>query len=117
MIPRFAAALKAALAIPVLMTLAVAASHAGKETGLDRYVHAPDPNYKYELVKTIPGEGYKTFVIDLTSQAWRTAAEVNHPIWKHWLTIIKPDEVKSTTGFLYITGGSIGEKAPKNRAL
>lgn len=93
--------------------LALAASGAGvKETGLDRYVHAPDPNYKYELVKTIPGKGYTMYVIDMTSQAWRTAAEVNHPIWKHWLVIIKPDEVKTTTGFLFITGGSIDEKTP-----
>jgi PhoPQ-activated pathogenicity-related protein len=112
MIPRLLPAVKAALVIPVLMSAGWAADHAQKETGLDRYVHAPDPNYKYEYVKTIPGEGYQTFVIEMTSQAWRTAAEVNHPIWKHWITIIKPDEVKSTTGFLFITGGSINEKAP-----
>ncbi len=96
----------------VLCLTVAAYAAAPKETGLDRYVHAPDANYKYELVKTIPGEGYTTYIVDMTSQAWRTAAEVNHPIWKHWLTIIKPDAVKSSTGFLFITGGSITDKSP-----
>ena len=89
-----------------------AAERAGKVTGLDRYVQAPDPNYHYDLVKTIPGDGYTTYVVDMTSQAWRSAAEVDHPIWKHWLTIVRPDQVKGTTGFLFITGGSIKDKAP-----
>ena len=93
--------------------LVAANDKAGKFTGLDRYVHAVDPNYHYELVKTIPGDGYTTFVLNMTSQQWRTAEEVDHPIWKHWLTIIRPNEVKGATGFLFITGGSINEKAPE----
>lgn len=90
-----------------------AAPKAGKSTALDRYVQAPDPNYKFELVKTIPAAGYTAYVIDLTSQAWRSAAEVDHPVWKHWLTIVKPDKVTSKTGFLFITGGSNKNKAPE----
>jgi len=89
------------------------AERAGKVTGLDRYVQAPDSNYHYELVKTIPGDGYTAYLLDMTSQAWRTAAEVDHPVWKHWLTIIRPDQVNGTTGFLYITGGKITDKAPE----
>ena len=88
---------------------AVAAQH---ETALDRYVAAPDPAYKYDLVNTIPGEGYTTYVIELTSQQYLTTAEVDRPIWKHWLTIVKPDAVKTSIGFLYITGGSTGSPAP-----
>ena len=106
---------RAALAA-LLAGLAIAGSvveRAGKFTGLDRYVQTPDPNYKYELVKKIPGEGYTAFVLEMTSQQWRTAAEVDRPIWKHWLTIIKPDEVKGTTGFLFITGGSVNDKSPE----
>ena len=82
------------------------------ETALDRYVAAPDPNYKYELVSKIAGEGYTAYVLEMTSQQWRTAAEVNQPVWKHWLTIVRPDQVSTTTGFLYITGGSMRDKAP-----
>ena len=91
----------------VLSGLAFAA-----ETALDRYVAKPDPNYKYELVSTTPGPGYTTYVLDMTSQQFRTAAEVNRPIWKHWLTIVKPDKVASNTGFLFITGGSVNDKPP-----
>ncbi len=102
----------AALAFCLIVVPGWSAERAGKVTGLDKYVQAPDSNYRYELVKTIPGDGYTTYVLDLTSQSWRSAAEVNHPIWKHWLTIVRPDQVKGTTGFLYITGGSIKDKAP-----
>jgi PhoPQ-activated pathogenicity-related protein len=82
------------------------------ETALDRYVAKSDPNYKYEVVSTTPGQGYTTYVLELTSQQFRTAAEVDRPIWKHWLTIVKPDKVASNTGFLFVTGGSINDKPP-----
>jgi PhoPQ-activated pathogenicity-related protein len=92
-----------------------AAPKAAAVTALDRYVKAPDSNYKYELVKTTPGEGFTAYVIDLTSQAWRSPAEVNKPVWKHWLTVVKPRNVSSTTGFLFITGGSNKDpKPPEN---
>jgi PhoPQ-activated pathogenicity-related protein len=48
----------------------------------------------------------------MTSQTWRSAAEVDRPEWRHWLTIIKPDTVKHSTGFLFITGGSNQSKPP-----
>jgi len=89
------------------------AAHVKHETALDRYVAAPDPNYKWELANTIEGKGYKAYVINLTSQKWRHETEVDKPIWKHWLTIIKPDEVKYSTGFLFITGGGNMSAAPK----
>jgi PhoPQ-activated pathogenicity-related protein len=37
---------------------------------------------------------------------------VNRSVWKHWLTIVKPDQVTSTTGYLFITGGSVTAAAP-----
>src|SRR5688500_7518767 len=77
------------------------------ETALDRYVKKADPTYSYTIAKTIRGEGYTLYVVDLTSQTWRTPEEVNRTVWKHWLTIVKPDRVAATTGYLYITGGSI----------
>lgn len=101
------------LSLATLTAAGRAPARAAKVTGLDKYVQAPDSNYRYELVKTIPGEEYTTYVLDMTSQAWRGAAEVDRPIWKHWLTIIRPHEVKGTTSFLYITGGSIKDKAPE----
>lgn len=83
-----------------------------KQTALDRYVYKPDLNYGFKLVNTTKGEGYTAYVLELTSQQWRTAEEVDRPIWKHWLTIIQPDKVATATGFLYINGGSNRSKMP-----
>jgi len=96
----------AVLAIPAL------SQPVAHQTALDRYVAAPDSHYKYDVVSTIPGQGYTTYIIDLTSQQWRSEKEVNRPIWKHWLTIVRPDEVKTDTGLLLISGGSVDQKAP-----
>ena len=96
----------------LLLLAALAASGFAQNTPLDRYVAAPDPHYKYELEKTIPGQGFTTYIIDLTSQQWRSAGEVNPSVWKHWLTIVRPDQVKGDTGMLYINGGSVTQKMP-----
>ncbi len=61
---------------------------------------------------TIPGDGVTTYVLDMTSQAWRSEKEVNRNIWKHWVTVVVPDKVEFSTGFLFITGGNNNSKAP-----
>src|SRR5208283_2217254 len=96
----------------IVLLAAIAALSFGQNTPLDRYVAAPDSHYKYELLKTVTGKGYTSYIIDLTSQQWRSASEVDRPIWKHWLTIVRPDDVKGETGMLYINGGSVTQKAP-----
>ena len=83
-----------------------------RETALDRYVAKPDPAYKYGLVARAEGADATVYVLDLTSQTWRTPAEVNRTEWKHWLTIIRPKHVKHDTGLLFITGGSNNSKPP-----
>ena len=82
------------------------------ETALDRYVHAPDPAYKWELARTIPGQGYTAFVLNLTSQNWLTRAEVDRTEWKHWVTVIRPDKVDSDAALLMIGGGNNNSAAP-----
>src|SRR5438067_5804195 len=67
----------------------------GERTALDRYVQAPDTNYSFHLVSTTKEDGYTTYMIDLISQSWLTTNEVNRPLWQHWLTLVKPDEVSS----------------------
>ncbi|MBL0160733.1 MAG: PhoPQ-activated pathogenicity-related family protein [Bryobacterales bacterium] len=81
-------------------------------TALDRYVAAPDPTYKWELVKTIPGQGVTGYVLGMTSQNWLTTAEVNRTEWKHWVTIYKPDVMESDIALLLIGGGSNENNAP-----
>ena len=95
-------------ALPLLLV----ANAFGADTALDRYIKKPDASYKYEVVRTTRGEGYTTYAIDLTSQTWRQPSEVDRTVWKHWMTLVKPDRVEGTTGFLFIGGGSIKDKAP-----
>jgi PhoPQ-activated pathogenicity-related protein len=100
---------------PILLVAAAAiccSSAYAQETALDRYIAKPDPSYSWKLVSTIPGEGFKGYVLDLSSQSWRTAAEVDRPVWKHWLTIVKPDKVTSNKALLFIGGGSNRDAAP-----
>lgn len=86
-----------------------------EQTALDRYVAKPDPAYKWELLKTLPGKGYTAFILEMTSQSWRSEKEVNRTVWKHWLTIVKPDTVATNRSFLYITGGN-NNGGPPNSA-
>lgn len=83
------------------------------KTALDRYVETPDPAYKYEVVNKLPGNGYTAYVVDMTSQAWRSASEVDRTLWKHWLIIIKPDVVKHKKALLAIGGGNNNAAAPQ----
>ncbi len=86
---------------------------ADDRTALDRYVAAPDTNYSYHLVNTIPGDGYTTFVLDMTSQSWRSSNEVNRTLWKHWVTIVKPESVTTSKSLLFISGGNNESAAPE----
>lgn len=85
-------------------------------TPLDRYVAKPDPNYRWELVRTEPKDGLTSYTIDLISQQWRNPEEVDRPIWQHWLTISIPDAVAYPTALLYIDGGSNREGASPREA-
>lgn len=82
-------------------------------TALDRYVAAPDSNYTFSVTQTIPGKGYTTYILDMTSQAWLTEKEVDRPIWKHWMVLIKPDAVATSKSLLFIGGGNNKSEAPR----
>src|SRR5438132_10533434 len=106
------------LAITWSAVLALSASAFGAEpvngskTALDEYVAKPDPAYEWKVVKTIPGDGVTTFVVDLKSQSWRVVPEVDRAVWQHWLVVVKPDTVKHPTAFLNIGGGRNGTPPP-----
>lgn len=103
--PLSAALVLCALALP-------AAADTLKKTPLDDYVTRPDPTYGWKLVRTNPGDGVTSFVLDLKSQSWRAAPEVDRPVWQHWLTITRPDKVTSETALLAIGGGRNDGEAP-----
>src|SRR5450759_2141964 len=101
-IPRFALAAACAL----LFSGALVAAPGGR-TALDEYVAKPDPAYKFELVRTVPGDGYTAYVLEMASQTWRSDKEVDRTLWKHCVTVIKPDKVASgSTALLFIGGGN-----------
>lgn len=89
-----------------------AAPATAQPTSLDRYVAKAEPAYGWKLVKTIPGDGYRAHVLELTSQTWRSAKDVDRPVWTHWLTVIEPTKVTASTGLLLIGGGDNGDPPP-----
>ena len=93
-------------------TLPRGAPTATQPTSLDRYIARPEPAYGWKLVKTIPGDGWRADVLELTSQSWRSSKDVDRPVWKHWLTIIRPTQVKASTGLLFIGGGDNDDPPP-----
>jgi len=98
----------------VALVIFLPALPAQDRTALDDYVAAPDPCYHYELAQSIPGRGYTTYILNMTSQSWLTKAEVTDPVWRHWLVVVKPDRVTSRIGLLFIGGGNNGESMPKS---
>ena len=99
-----------------LIAAAVLASAPGAlanpKNALDAYVAKADPAFAWKVDHTITGPGYHGAVLEMTSQTWLTAKQVDKPVWKHWLTVIVPEAVKHKTGFLFITGGANTDAAP-----
>ncbi len=105
--PRFTRFISLASGIALLALTAFS-----QETALDRYVAQRDAVYGWKLAGTIPGDGYRTYVLELTSQRWRSEKDVDHPVWKHWLSITKPDQLSTNKVLLYIGGGSNNDPSP-----
>lgn len=80
---------------------------------MDRYVAAPDPDYRYELLSNHTEDAGTTYTIKFTSQRWLTEAEVDQPEWWHWLTIFRPARITGEAAMLFITGGSTERKEPR----
>ena len=72
---------------------------------LDDYLQQPDAVYRWELAKTVEGNPSKTFVILLTSQAWRTEQDVDRTAWEHWVVIVKPEKLTTNKVLMMISGG------------
>jgi PhoPQ-activated pathogenicity-related protein len=108
---KFLKLLGAALAA---VTLAVApAALARGPNALDAYVAKREPDFGWKVVGPVSGPGYHGAVLEMTSQRWTTETELpGRELWKHWVTVIVPDQVASDKAFLYITGGKNTDPAP-----
>ena len=97
------------------------ASNVGAETtALDLYIAKPDPNYGYTHLETRIGEGYTIHEIAMTSQAWRTPAEVDRTLWQHEVLIAVPwfpFTADQHTALLVINGGQNQKSTSGNDAL
>ncbi|UCD29116.1 MAG: PhoPQ-activated pathogenicity-related family protein [Planctomycetota bacterium] len=101
------------LTLPMLIFLFVAGlPPTSWPTPLDDYVAAPDSHYTYNHISTIAELGYSAYILEMTSQQWRTGSEVDRTIWQHWLIIIKPTLAFGSKGLLIIDGGSNGGSPP-----
>jgi PhoPQ-activated pathogenicity-related protein len=95
-----------------LLALAAAATSALGDTALDDYIAEPPTDFSWSHHSTINGTGYKGYVLDMTSQTWRSLSEVNRNEWEHWVTVIVPDGAPIDTALLCIGGGSNGGSPP-----
>ena len=74
-------------------------------TPLDDYVAVPDASFGWNLAATDSGPGFTAYVLDMTSQTCADSAEVDRPVWQHYLTIVRPNTVTSSRAMLYVDGG------------
>jgi PhoPQ-activated pathogenicity-related protein len=75
-------------------------------TALSDYAHAADAAYHFSVADSSVGVGYTYYLLDMTSQTWRSAADVNKPVWRNWVQVIVPTQVTGDTAMLFITGGN-----------
>lgn len=75
---------------------------------LANYVNTPDPAYAFSLANTVtdPNGLYTVYNINMTSQTWRTSADVDRTVWQNWVQIIVPSGTIGTTALLLIDSGS-----------
>jgi PhoPQ-activated pathogenicity-related protein len=102
MVGRFGVRLGQVLVSCVVVSLWVAGAQG---TAFDDYVKANDPSYTWSHHSTITGSGYTADILDLKSQTWRAVNEVDRTLWQHWVHVIKPDTVTSSTAMLWIGSG------------
>lgn len=80
----------------------------------EAYLTDVHPAYSYELQNTIKGDNYTAYILRMISQEWLTNELVNETEWWHWLTIVVPDQVDHSTGFLWIGGGTKDDSLPQS---
>ncbi|MES9852255.1 MAG: PhoPQ-activated protein PqaA family protein [Candidatus Thiodiazotropha sp. L084R] len=79
---------------------------------LKTYVYQDDPVYDYRVIGQLPGEGFDAYFLNMDSQNWRTEEEVSPTLWNHWVTLIVPHQLTTTTANLTIVGGSFSTTPP-----
>ncbi|CAF1001048.1 unnamed protein product [Adineta steineri] len=85
-----------------------------ESTPLDDYVHAPDPNYGWIVIRTYEQPDYVLYILNFTSQKWLDETVTDHPIWWHYLCISVPHKLtRPNSAFMIIDGGHNTDGIPK----
>ena len=63
-------------------------------------------DFNYIIKDTIKSKGASVYRIKMNSGSWLTKELVNEPIWWHWIDIVIPDTLDTSTSLLFIGGGS-----------
>jgi PhoPQ-activated pathogenicity-related protein len=101
----------------LLLLSLLAAPLAAQETALDRYVRAEDPAFQWKFVSSSQRSGITTDVLQVTSQRWLTAAEVDRPEWTHYVLVTRPAVVAHRTAVIFIDGGDNSANPPSANPL
>lgn len=75
-------------------------------TALREYVRAPDSAFGFSQIATVPQGDLTLYVLTMTSQEWRSSAEVDRTLWQHWVVMIVPQTIRGRTAGLVIGGGA-----------
>ena len=81
-------------------------------SALENYVHNDDDSYEYTVAHTAffpataNSQAFTFYALLMTSQTWRSAADVNKPVWRHWVEVVVPEGPIPSTALLFITGGN-----------
>ncbi|HOV32946.1 MAG TPA: PhoPQ-activated protein PqaA family protein [Candidatus Hydrogenedens sp.] len=78
---------------------------------LSKFVKDYDNAYKVEVYAEKQGEGYKAYFLDFVSQSWHPEKTVP-PVWRHWLTLIIPNQRVKDIGMLVLTEGLSTNETP-----
>lgn len=98
----------AGLCVAAALSLGAQAAAGGDDPTelLRKYVAAEDESFKYELAKEEDVGVGTAYVLHLTSQTWR-----GHD-WKHWVTMLVPNELRHEDGAVLIVEGGRNRPTP-----
>lgn len=89
-------------------------SHTRSNNPLETYIASSEAVFGYELAHKYIGNGYKYYVLKVTSQNWLSENEVDEPTWWHWVSFVIPDDLSHETSLMMISGGSRNTKLPES---
>ena len=78
------------------------------KTLLIDYVNSHDSSFRYDMVDTIIGDGWKEYKIRMVSGSWldKNDFDDNSNEWWHWISVIVPDNLEKSTSMMVIGSGS-----------